>query len=275
MIQNMAKKKYNYTYTYVSKADKAKIAVASSDKKKKIIRLFLGLGIGGVFGYVVYENWNTVTGAFNNLMNTFTSNLSPSASASPIPLGASSTLGGMTSTQSIYAGTAQADSSFLTFAQSQGWYPYVSTYSLQYNVPATVILAVIEQESGGNPNIVSSDNAIGLMQILPSTAAQVASANGIPYMSSSSLYNPQINIAIGTAYLASLYSQYQNWTTALNAYFAGGGNINNISQITVNTSGMPSGSSYGQQVMLRADNLTADISSSGSLLNYLNQGAVA
>ncbi len=38
---------------------------------------------------------------------------------------------------------------------------------------------------------------------------------------------------------------------------------------------MPSGSSYGQQVMLRADNLTADISSSGSLLNYLNQGAVA
>lgn len=265
-------KKYNYTYTYESKADKAKIAAASSDKKKKIIRLFLGLGIGGVFGYIVYENWNTVTGAFNNLMNTFTSNLPTSASASPIPLGASSTSGGMTSTQSTYAGTAQADSSFLSFAQSQGWYPFISTYSLQYNVPATVILAVIEQESGGNPNIVSNDNAIGLMQILPSTAAQVASANGIPYTSSASLYNPQINIAIGTAYLASLYSQYQNWTTALNAYFAGGGNINNISQITVNTSGMPSGSTYGQQVMLRADNLTADIANSGSLLNYLNQG---
>lgn len=268
-------KKYNYTYTYQGKKDKA-AAPASSGRGRKLVRVFVGLAVGGVFGYIVYENWGVITEAFNNLTNTFMNNLSPSASASYIPPKASSTLGGITSNSSgTYAGTAQADSSFVAFAQSQGWYPYISTYSLQYNVPATIILAVIEQESGGNPNDVSNAGAVGLMQILPSTAQQVASANGILYNSSASLYNPQTNIAIGTAYLASLYSQYNDWTTALNAYFAGGGNVNNTSQITVNTANMPSGSTYGQQVMLRAENITADITNSGSLLNYLNQGAVA
>ena len=132
----MAKNKYNYTYTYVSKADKAKQAAAGSDKKRKLIRLFLGLGIGGVFGYVVYENWNTVTSAFNDLMNTFINNLSPSASASPIPLGASSTSGGMPSA-STYAGTAQADSSFLSFARPTPMVtisPVLKLFSLSANL---------------------------------------------------------------------------------------------------------------------------------------------
>ena len=266
--------KYSYTYKYQGKKDKA----ASSGKGRKLVRVFIGLTVGGVFGYIVYENWSTITGAFNNLTNAFINNLTPSASASYIPPVASSTSGGMPSysgTALSYQGTAQADSSFVSFAQSQAWYPYISTYSMQYNVPASIILGVIEQESGGNPNAVSGIGAIGLMQIMPATAQQVATANGISYVASSSLYIPQTNIAIGTAYLSSLYSQYNDWTTALNAYFAGPNNINNISQITITTANMPSNSTYGQQVMLRSNNIAQTIVQSGSLLSYLNNNGMA
>jgi Soluble lytic murein transglycosylase and related regulatory proteins (some contain LysM/invasin domains) len=80
----------------------------------------------------------------------------------------------------------------------------------QYNVPQSIILGVIEQESGGNSNNKSSLGAIGLMQIMPSTAQQVASVNNISYTGQNDLFNPVINIQIGTAYLSSLYSRFNN-----------------------------------------------------------------
>ena len=102
------------------------------------------------------------------------------------------------------------------------------------------------------------------MQVEPSTAG----------LSQSTLLDPINNIQAGTAYLASLYSQYgNNWTDALNAYYAGS-NYNNPSITTVSTSDMPAGTTYAQQVEIRAtafNNLLASNSnSSGTLLSYLS-----
>ena len=255
--------KYHYTIDYKGKKSQS----SSNNGRKKLGRVLVGLTLGGVFGYIVYLNWDAIMNAFNGLTNYLENNLSSSASASYLPSNAN------TGYSSTYSGTSNGDSSFFNFAQSQSWYPYVAQFSMQYNVPQSIILGVIEQESGGNSNNQSGVGAIGLMQIMPSTAQQVASANGISYSGQQDLFNPTVNIQIGTAYLSSLYSQFNSWTTALNAYFAGPNNAYNTYQSTPHpqTANMPSGSTYGQQVLIRAGNINNNISSSsGSLLSFLN-----
>ena len=257
--------KYHYTIDYKGK----KSQDSSNNGARKLGRALIGLVSIGVFGSVVYLNWDNIVNAFTGLMGYLENNLSSSVSASPIPI--SSTLGN-TATPLTYSGTSANDSSFFNFAQSQSWYPYVAQFSTQYGVPQSIILGIIEQESGGNSNSQSSAGAMGLMQIMPNTAQQVASANNISYSGQSSLFNPVINIQIGTAYLSSLYSQFNNWTTALNAYFAGANNAYNTYQTIPQpqTANMPMGSTYGQQVIIRANNINNSMSSSGSLLAYLN-----
>lgn len=80
-----------------------------------------------------------------------------------------------------------------------------------------LIHAVMQQESGGNPNAVSSAGAIGPMQLMPATAASVGVQN---------IRNPQQNIAGGTAYLNQLLTKYHgNVQQALAAYDAGPGRV--------------------------------------------------
>ena len=59
------------------------------------------------------------------------------------------------------------------------------------------------------------------MQVLPSTGAEVARRNGIPYRGASSLYDPVTNIRIGTAYMAQRRDQYGFPYIASAAYNAG------------------------------------------------------
>ena len=254
--------KYHYTIDY-----KGKKSQSSSNGRKKLGRVLIGVTIGGAFGYIVYLNWGAIVNAFSGLTNYLENNLSSSASASYLPPTMSS------GTASAYSGTSNnSSSSFFNFVKSQPWYPYVAQFGMQYNVPQSIILGVIEQESGGNSNNKSSLGAIGLMQIMPSTAQQVASVNNISYTGQNDLFNPVINIQIGTAYLSSLYSRFNDWTTALNAYFAGPNNAYNTYQTIPEpqTLNMPSGSTYGQQVLIRASYIKNNIASSTNLLSYLD-----
>jgi len=68
--------------------------------------------------------------------------------------------------------------------------------------------AEIRAESVFNPVARSPANALGLMQLLPGTAMTVARANGIPWSGADSLYDPDTNIAIGTAYMRQVLDTY-------------------------------------------------------------------
>jgi len=61
-----------------------------------------------------------------------------------------------------------------------------------------------------------------LMQLLPSTAGRVARQIGTPPPSNEQLYQPDINLTLGTQYLKDLLQRYSNnWYKAIAAYNAG------------------------------------------------------
>ena len=70
------------------------------------------------------------------------------------------------------------------------------------------VAAEIRAESVFDPNARSPANALGLMQVLPSTGAEEARRLGLPWRGADSLYDPDTNIAIGTAYLRKMLDRY-------------------------------------------------------------------
>ncbi|NVK37001.1 MAG: DUF3393 domain-containing protein [Gammaproteobacteria bacterium] len=123
-----------------------------------------------------------------------------------------------------------------TQVAAQGIRGWVTQASNRFNLPESLILAIIETESGFNPFAVSHANAYGLMQIIPSTAGadvfqKVLRKSGQP--SRDYLFNAQNNITVGSAYLTILRDNYlsgiQNPTSQLyciiSAYNSGAGNV--------------------------------------------------
>ena len=89
----------------------------------------------------------------------------------------------------------------------------------------SLVLAVIEVESGFDNFAVSPAGAIGLMQILPSTGEALARRLGIPWRGSRTLFDPVANVKIGVAYLHELRERFDHLPTALAAYNWGPGRI--------------------------------------------------
>ncbi|MGN7678436.1 MAG: transglycosylase SLT domain-containing protein [Anaplasma sp.] len=89
-----------------------------------------------------------------------------------------------------------------------------------------IVLSIIRQESRFDRKAKSPANAIGLMQLLPSTAMEVAKDLRVEY-SESSLTDPEYNIMLGHHYLKKLLKTYNNsLVLALAAYNAGPRNVN-------------------------------------------------
>lgn len=92
----------------------------------------------------------------------------------------------------------------------------------KYGVPPNLVQSVLLRESGGNPNALSNKGAVGLMQVLPSTARGYN-------VNAQQLYNPATNVDVGAHYLADLYHRYgNNPVGALVAYNAGPGRWNEV-----------------------------------------------
>ncbi len=80
------------------------------------------------------------------------------------------------------------------------------------------MLAVIRVESGFNNFAISRVGALGLMQIMPFTGEMLAKDLGIPWSDKKQLFDPELNVRMGTAYLRQLHDKYENWDKALAAY---------------------------------------------------------
>ena len=89
-------------------------------------------------------------------------------------------------------------------------------------VPPALILALIRQESEFDPSAVSSADARGLLQILPSTAKDVARRNAIAYAGAADLFKPEINLAIGCYHVKDLLDGLGgSWVLTIAGYNAG------------------------------------------------------
>jgi hypothetical protein len=89
------------------------------------------------------------------------------------------------------------------------WRPYIKEASTRFSVPQGWIRAVIRQESGGheylNGRPVTSDaGAMGLMQLMPATYAELRDRYGL----GNDPYEPHDNIMAGTGYISELYRRY-------------------------------------------------------------------
>jgi soluble lytic murein transglycosylase len=85
-----------------------------------------------------------------------------------------------------------------------------------------LVTAIIRQESGFNPDVVSSAGAVGLMQIMPAEAPRLGESAGLPGITRDDLFDPQKNIRIGAAEIRQkLDLMDQNQTLAIASYNAG------------------------------------------------------
>ncbi len=99
--------------------------------------------------------------------------------------------------------------------------PLIRAESARHGLDPAWVAAEIRAESTFDPRARSPANAMGLMQVLPSTGAAVARRLGLPWAGAASLYDPATNIRIGTAYLREMKDKYTLPYVAIAAYNAG------------------------------------------------------
>jgi soluble lytic murein transglycosylase-like protein len=98
--------------------------------------------------------------------------------------------------------------------------------SSQYNLSPYLVLGLMRQESAFNKRVVSSARAIGLMQLLPTTARRVARSMGTKSPDHDDLKKPEVNIQLGVKYLSGLLNDFEdNIVFALASYNAGPGKV--------------------------------------------------
>jgi soluble lytic murein transglycosylase-like protein len=104
-------------------------------------------------------------------------------------------------------------------ASIQQWAPIIERWAGQYAMDPDLIAAVMQMESGGNPNAVSRSGACGLLQVMArdTTAAYGRMFAGRP--TCAELKDPERNISWAVHYLAVLYQRNgADWREALHRY---------------------------------------------------------
>jgi soluble lytic murein transglycosylase-like protein len=102
----------------------------------------------------------------------------------------------------------------------QQWQPTINSAANSHGVDARWITALIEIESGFNPNAISPKGAIGLMQLMPNTATRYGMRDA------KELFNPERNLDIGIRHLKDLLNTHDgNVALALASYNAGSGAV--------------------------------------------------
>jgi Transglycosylase SLT domain len=162
----------------------------------------------------------------------------PSAGACALPLTAASTLAGWRRSGDrpawhyvvlllagalsvcIGSGVAIAQSAPVERpAAAHHYAAHIAEASQRFSIPEHWIRAVLRAESAGDVRAVSSAGAMGLMQVMPATWAELRGRYGL----GRDPYDPRDNILAGTAYLREMFDHYGNVAAMLAAYNAGPG----------------------------------------------------
>jgi soluble lytic murein transglycosylase len=101
----------------------------------------------------------------------------------------------------------------------------VTGHARNYDLEPHLVAAVIYQESKFDADAVSSSGAVGLMQLLPSTAQGIADRTGGSGWHEQDLLDPELNVRYGSWYLRHLLDKYDDEELALAAYNAGQTNV--------------------------------------------------
>ena len=119
----------------------------------------------------------------------------------------------------------------------------------RYHFDPSLVLAVIHVESRFDTYAVSPKDALGLMQLLPSTGEELAPIVGVEWHGPQTLFDPVANVRLGVAYLRMLTDRYNGSVrTALVAYNWGPGRIDQFVR-----AGDPLPSEYSQLVLAAYD----------------------
>ena len=89
--------------------------------------------------------------------------------------------------------------------------PYFPTHPIineGYSTPNQLSLAIARRESEFDPNLTSPVGALGLMQIMPRTAQEMAKKIGVPYDKKRMLSDWKYNALLGTTYLTELSERF-------------------------------------------------------------------
>ncbi len=107
------------------------------------------------------------------------------------------------------------------------WYSeFIEKYASKFGVEPSLVYAIIREESRFNTYALSRAMACGLTQIMPSTGKALAKKMGIKNYSTSKLFDPELNIRMGTYYISQLLKKYNgNKHLALAAYNGGSGRV--------------------------------------------------
>lgn len=98
-----------------------------------------------------------------------------------------------------------------TSARAGHYRDLVENFARRYNLSTELVMAIIHSESDFSPSLVSNKSAMGLMQLLPSTASDEVHRFLYGHrgqVSFEQLSVPEINIRYGTAYLHILLNRY-------------------------------------------------------------------
>jgi len=107
-----------------------------------------------------------------------------------------------------------------------GWGDIVAEQANAFGVDPLLMLAVMRQESSFDPRAQSGAQAMGLTQIVPSTARTIAARLGRDDFSLRDLYKPAVSMQFGSWFLSQLLTEYRGRVfPTLAAYDAGGGNV--------------------------------------------------
>ena len=117
------------------------------------------------------------------------------------------------------------DQQVWTFAYPRPYWMDVQNFSKNAGIDPYLALAIMREESLYQADVVSPASARGLMQLMPYTGKRVAKIIGLQLKDEKDLFDPKINIQLGTSYLGQISRRFGEVIQIAGSYNAGPGRM--------------------------------------------------